>query len=154
MNINTKIERCFDNYLLKHNNFKMLVLLSASMVIKECEKFIPDGELSNFPEGKDTALCFLNEHVNWAQHGFINALQSHVELIYAYQESVINQELQIGPDLDEAMLITRCLRIYQKWKDDIVRREKAVHGEQWGDGGGFNNVKWDENNEKFLMLYK
>ena len=152
--MSAKIERCFDTYLLKHDNFKMLVLLSASMVIKECEKFQPNGELSNYPEGRDTALNILNENVNWASHGFINALQSHVELVYAYQEAVIGQELLICPDFDEAILITKCLEIYQNWKDAIVEREKAMHGEQWGDAGGFNKAKWDKNNEKFLMLYK
>lgn len=152
--MNTKIERCFDAYILKHDNFKMLALLSASMIIRECEKFQPDGELSNYPENKDTALGILNQHVNWATHGFINALQSHVELVYAYQAAVLNKEFLIGPDFKDAILITKSLEIYQKWKDDIVKREKAIHGQEWGDAGGFNSAKWNKNNEKFLMLYK
>ena len=152
--MSAKIERCFDIYLLQHNNFKMLALLSASMIIKECEKFQPDGELNNYPECRDTALGILHEHISWAPHGFVNALQSHVELVYAYQEAVIDQKLLIGPDFDEAVLIAKCLEIYQTWKDVLVGREKIVHGEHWGDASGFNNAKWNKNNEKFLGLYK
>lgn len=149
-----KIERYFNLYSMTHDKFKMLALLSAAMIIRECEKFQPNGELSNYPEDRDTALGILYEYVNWASHGFINALQSHVELVFAYQEAVIDKKFFAGPDFKDALLINKSLEIYQKWKDDIVKRENVVYGEKWGDASGFNTAKWNKNNEKFLMLYK
>jgi len=151
-----KIDICFDKPIMYHNNFRMVIDLSCVVVIDECNRWQPDDEKNNYPEGA-SMLAELNRNVNWAQHGFINVLQSHVEMIYAYQEAVIKtketKQWMICPEYNDALLIIKALEVYQVWKDKIVNCGYEIHGKGWGDAMGFNNAKWNENNEKFLKLY-
>lgn len=155
--IGAQMQRCFEKEVLTHNNFRMVALLSASLVIKECESWQPNGDHTNYPSN-GTVLAHLNRNVTWSLHGFINALQSHVQIIYAYQVAAIKSQkhhtFMICPDIDEAILLAKSLNVYQDWKTGIINREKAIHGPEWGDATGFTQSKWNENNKEFLDLYK
>ncbi|MDD3474438.1 MAG: hypothetical protein PHP08_00860 [Candidatus Dojkabacteria bacterium] len=154
--LKVKMQTLFDMQILTHHNFRMVVDLSCVTVIRECKRWQPNGEHTNYPEG-DTVLSDLNKSVRWALHGFINALQSHVEMIYSYQKALIDSRKSkiwmLFPEYDEAVLIVDALEIYQEWKEDIVKREKEIHGKNWGDASGFNNAIWNDNNKEFMNIY-
>lgn len=157
METNVKMQTFLDKVVLIHDNFRMVVDLSCVTVIQECKKWEPNGEQTNYPGG-ESVLSDLNRRVRWSLHGFINALQAHVEIIYAYQQAVIDSQKHgtwmLYPEYDEAVLIVDALEIYQKWKENIIKREKEVHGKEWGDAMGFNKAEWNENNKEFMGLYK
>lgn len=147
----TTVENFLGNQILVHANLHMMTLVSASLIIDECSKWQPNGEHSNDPT--EGILNVLRSHVNWANHGFINALQSHVDIVYAYQKAAMDGKA-FTADKNEAILICKALDTYQEWKEQIVKKEKKIYGAYWGDATGFTKAKWNENNEKFLALWR
>lgn len=149
-----RIEKIMDENVLIHDNLKMVALTSASMIIKECRAWRPNGGKTNYPT-QGTVLGDLTLDSDWSQNGFISALQSHVNIVYA----VVKYNLEV-PTSDlwlvyhEAIILTEALETYQKWKENIIKRRKKVHGEDWGISTGFNCATWNDNNEALLDLYK
>ncbi|MCK4666914.1 hypothetical protein KAU33_09205 [Candidatus Dependentiae bacterium] len=153
METNVKIEKIMDKNVLIHDNLKMLALTSASMIIKECKAWRPNGEKSVYPK-KGTILGDLNLLMDWSQNGFISALQSHVDIVYA----VIKYNLEI-PQSDlwfvyhEAVFITEALETYQRWKESVIRKSQKMYGEDWGSATEFNCAVWNDKNADLLDLY-
>jgi hypothetical protein len=137
---------------------KMLVLSSAAHIIHECGHWMPDpADNGKAGAPPDAATSVLAESTNWAQHGYVNALQTHVALVYEFQYGVMKGWLRntfIGRD--EADLIVNALVIYQTWKTRYVARDKKVpgHGPNWGDATPFTQADWSDNNEEFLAYWK
>jgi hypothetical protein len=153
MNINTKVESMSGEIFLRTRNLRMMALTSAAMIIRECKEWLPDGNGETYPIKKSTVLGILHGNVNWSPHGFINALQSHVELVYAFVESAIDGRLIII-SYEEALLLTSALKIFQKWKTEIIKKEQNIYGKEWGTLSGFNQAQWDKNNVDLLAMFK
>lgn len=158
--MDTKITNILNHNALFHRNFRQVAVLSASLVIHECNRWSPNGNMDYLPQNSESVLRKLLEHHNlhWDVHSCINAIQNHVEIIYAYVEAILdfkNHNLYINmPDINEAILIAKSLNIYQDWKTVICKNEEEVNGEGWGSAMGFYTAKWNKNNKEFLDLYK
>ena len=150
METETKIEKIMGKDVLIHNNLKMLALTSASLIVRECEAWIPDGEKANYPN-QETVLGDLTLNKNWSQNGFISALQSHVAVVYA----VVKYNLEI-PTSDlwfvyhEVVLLTNALETYQTWKENVIKSDK----EEMGHLTGFGKAVWNDLDEELLAQYK
>lgn len=152
MERDTKVETLFGREVLAHDSLRMVALTSASMVIRECKAWSNHKILYSPP--KDTILGDLNNAVNWAKHGFVNALQSHVQIIYAYVEHIVDNPNNNYLDFTEAVLLTKALSTYQKWKEEKIKRDKEINGETWGDMIGYNKAVWNDRNKELLAAYK
>ena len=154
MEINVKIEKIMDENALIHDDLKTVAFVSASMIIKECRGWKPDGEKTNYPN-RGTILGDLISITNWSQHGFINALQSHVSIVYA----VVKYNLEIPTSnlwlvYHEAVFLTEALETYQRWKENVIKGHQKLYGEHWGNATGFKSTVWNDNNEALLDLYR
>lgn len=154
MEAETKIEKIMGKNILIHNNLKMLALTSASLIVRECKAWKPDGEKANYPN-QGTVLGDLITCTSWSQNGFVSALQSHVALVYA----VVKYNLEIPRNdlwfhYHEVIVLTDALETYQKWKENVIRKRKKFHGDEHGTSTGFNCAVWDDNNEALLELYR
>ena len=92
--------------------------------------------------------------MEWSQNGFISALQSHVNIVYAavkYNLEIPRSELWFV--YHEAVFITEALETYQGWKERVIKRRRKVHGEDCGSATGFNCAVWNDNNAALLDLY-
>lgn len=158
--MDTKIENVLNYNALFHRNFRQVAVLSASLVIHECNRWSPNGDMDNLPENSESVLRKILEHnnIHWDVHSCINALQSHIEIIYAYVEAILdfkNHNLYIErPNINEAILISKSLNIYQDWKTVICENEEVVNGKGWGSATGFYKAVWNRYNKEFLDLYK
>ena len=154
MKTETTIEKVFGKNVLVHNNLKMLAMSSASMIVTECRAWRPNPEKTNYPN-LGTVLGDLTHHTNWSQNGFIAALQSHVNVVYAvvkYNLEIPTSDLWL--EYHEALFLTDALETYQKWKETVIRKRKEMYGEDHGSATGFNCAVWDDNNEALLDLYR
>lgn len=155
METNVKIEKFMDNNMLIHDNIKMLALTSASMIINECRTWRPNGKKTNYPE-EGTVLGNLNSTMDWSQNGFISALESHVNVVYA----VVKYNLEEIPTSDlwfvyhEVLLLTKALETYQKWKENVIKRRQKVYGIDHGTSTEFYCAVWNDNNTALLDLYR
>lgn len=147
----TKIETLFGREILNHNSLRMVTLTSASMVIQECKAW-SDHRVSYSPP-RGTVLGDLNDTLNWAKHGFVNALQSHVEIIYAYVKYLVDNPDNNFLDYSEALLLAKALSTYQRWKEEKIMRDKEKI-EEWGNTTEFNKAIWNDCNEELLAMYK
>lgn len=151
MEIDTTVETLFGMEILAHDSLRMVTLTSASMIIQECKAWSDHKNSCAPPRG--TVLGDLNDTVNWAEHGFVNALQSHVEIIYAYVEYLVDNPDNNFFDLSEATLLTEALSTYQEWKEEKIKRDKEkIDG--WENTTEFNKAVWDDNNKELLAMYK
>lgn len=153
METNIKIEKIMDKDVLIHDNLKMVAITSASMIIKECRAWRPNGERTNYPK-EGTILGDLTPNSNWSQKGFISALQSHVHIVYAFVKYNLEiPQSDLWPAYHEAVFLTKALETYQKWKENVIRKGQKVHGKDWGSATGFNCAVWNDNNAALLDLY-
>ena len=152
MEMYTKVETLFGREVLAHDNLRLVTLASASMVIRECKAW-NDHKVSRYPP-TGTVLGDLNDTLNWAEHGFVNTLQSHVEIIYAFVEHIVNNPNSNFLDYSEAALLTKALSTYQIWKDDKIEKEKKYNGEMDGDLTEFGKAVWNNHNKELLAAYK
>ncbi len=158
--MDTKITSILDNNALFHRNFRQVAVLSAALVLHECDRWNPNGNMDNLPQNSESILRKTSEHsaVHWDTHQCINAIQSHVEIIHAYVEAILlykKQNMYINtPDINEAILIAKSLNVYQDWKTAICKREEEVQGKGWGQATGFYRAVWNKYNKEFLDLYK
>jgi hypothetical protein len=132
---------------------KMLVLASAASAIDSMSQWNPDANGNPTPTRGSSGI--LAQSVNWASHGFSNAIQEQVALVYGFQKAVIERKQVVYMmDVKEAHLIARCLEEYQAWKEEHIRKVKIYQNcPYFGDATGFNRAKWNENNETFLALW-
>lgn len=138
---------------------KMLVLSSAAHILHECKNWVPDPEgCAETGAGLDVSTWELAKNTNWAQHGYINALQTHVQLVYEFQYSLMKGWLRgvYGSGEDEITLIIKALAAYQDWKTAYIERDERVsgHGPNWGKGTEFNRADWTDNNAGFLAWWR
>lgn len=148
MNENTKVQTIFGREVLAHDSLRMVTLTSAAMVIRECKAW--SGHKILYSPPKDTVLGDLEESVNWANHGFVNALQSHVEIIYAYVKYLVDDSNKNFIVRAEALVLLKALSTYQKWKEDRINRDE----EEMGHLTGFGKAVWNDLDEKLLAQYK
>ena len=127
MERNTKVETLFGREILAHDSLRMVALTSASMIIQECRAWSDHKILYSPPRG--TVLGDLNDSVNWAEHGLINALQSHVQIIYAFVEYIVDNPDSNYLDFSEAALLAKALSAYQKWKEEKIKKDKKINAE-------------------------
>ncbi|MCK4666915.1 hypothetical protein KAU33_09210 [Candidatus Dependentiae bacterium] len=153
MERDTKVETLFGREVLAHDNLRMVALTSASMIIQECKTW-STHKIIYFPPPSGTVLGDLNDTVNWSEDGFINALQSHVQIIYAYVEHIVDNPNNNYLDFTEAGLLTKALSMYQEWKEEKIKRDKEINGEIWGDMIGYSKAVWNDRNKELLAAYK
>ncbi len=93
------------------------------------------------------------QHVNWASHGYTNALQAQVRLIYDVAKRNVEspQEPPINFEQGERELITKALSRYQSYKFELIQKEKEIYGEHWGDANEFDKKDWTVYNDRFLQ---
>lgn len=97
----------------------------------------------------------LAQRMDWAPHGFINALQSQVGFLY----SVVNQVVESGDNPRPAMfcfpatakIVVAALKEYQKWKDKLCEDEVFKYGPEAADDGFFKK-NWTDKSEEFLQI--
>lgn len=75
----------------------------------------------------------LTKYVNWAPHGYVNAVQSQVALLYGIVELYVKNKkgIPIHLDADRRRLIADALSAYQEHKTKIMEEERKEHGESW-----------------------
>lgn len=96
----------------------------------------------------------LVQRMNWASHGFINALQTEAKFLYLLVEYAVKRaRLPFTMERTEATLITDALNAYQEWKTELCRAEQEEMGEHWGTATGFFKANWAEHNKAFLALW-
>lgn len=132
-----------------------LMIQTAANIIDACRSYPSDGSA---PE--DSCIgSILTSRFNWAHHGFTNALQTQVALLYAYVEAILELEknppvLKVSIEEMEAELFVQALEKYQGFKTGICKHEQEKHGEHWGTATEFFKKDWTDLNEKLLALFK
>jgi hypothetical protein len=133
------------------NSLDMFLIQTAANIILACKTYPHDGSRpAESPIGSELVQRF-----NWADHGFINALQIQVSVIYdVVKRMVINGEWPLPIRIESAKIFTEALQEYQNLKNAICEKEKEEHGKHWGNATGFFQADWSDQNEKFLELFK
>lgn len=129
-----------------YSTMKMLVMANAANVIQSCRHDIAADE-DAFPNAG--ALAVLKRHVNWAQHGYVNALQAQVSLVFEFAKAIIAKRV-IGVERSEIQMIVTCFESYRSWKTALVQDGYKKNGPGWGDGTEFNKFDWTQLNEILL----
>lgn len=138
--------------LLKLRPSELLGLVgqTAASLIVACESYPRNGSApKESPIGK-----ILVERMNWADHGFTNALLSQANFLYALVTDAVDRRQP--PALMEkstAKLVTDALAAFQRWKTSLCQAEQEEHGEHWGTATLFFQKDWTDHNEKFLTLW-
>jgi hypothetical protein len=138
-------------------NLKSLLLQSAACIIECCENYTIGPEGAVIPQSAPIARI-LRESTNMAENGFVNALQSHVALLYTFVKEIVASEgktqIFVLIEQGEITLITKALDAYQKYKTAICKAEQKTHGEHWGTAMEFFKADWTDLNSKFLALFQ
>jgi len=113
--------------LLKDFSFReddelgMFMVQLAATVLLTCEQREPSSVTipnKDDAEGYDPIAQIMSRYVHWASHGYTNALQYTVELLYAYAQELINTR-PLGIERRRRM-IADALSAYQAWKTALV----------------------------------
>ena len=151
----TKIERFMDKDVLIHRNLKMVALVSASMIIIECDNWKPINIENDYIPDIDTVLGNLIPFTCWSRSGYINALEAHVQIVYAIVKHNIDCICEnTCLDIREALILTNALDKYQGWKESVVKRGQEQSGEDWGTATDFNKMVWNKHNDALIELFK
>jgi len=114
-------------------NLYMLMLHTAACIVAE------------ITSPQRPAEQLLKAACNWADHGFTNALQYQVSLLY---ESVklFNSGTGIQKFTDkQEELICKALKVYQDYKTDLINQQKKeMNCAHFGDSTGFNKMDWTD----------
>jgi len=125
--------------------FKMLVTQTAACIISETVKMPTDYSDPEVGIGK----VLVDQGVNWAGHGYVNALQSQVSFLY---ESILLLEKQIYLWDDKCLwLVVTALSAYQDYKTKLVEYGHRTYGENWGNATDFNKKDWTDRNHLLLQ---
>jgi hypothetical protein len=87
----------------------------------------------------EKAIPFLREYVNWADHGYLNALYSFVTFLHHYAVMVNYSKLQ-PMERSTMALVKDALISVQAWKMLEIAAAKSAHGPHWGDATGWNQI--------------
>lgn len=136
---------------------KSLLLQSAACVLECCEhySFGPEGAVipQDAPIGR-----ILRKYTRMAENGYVNAVQSQVQLLYAIVKEIVASEgkthIILILEQGDINLITNALDAYQKYKTAICKAEQETHGEHWGTAMDFFKVDWTDQSSKFLALFQ
>jgi hypothetical protein len=60
--MDTKITSILDYNALFHRNFRQVAVLSAVLVLHECDRWNPNGNMDNLPQNLESILRKTNEH--------------------------------------------------------------------------------------------
>lgn len=103
----------------------------------------------------DPIGSILVSRMDWAPHGFTNALLSQAALLYAVVDASVKMGMPIPTFFDRkiALLITDALAAFQEWKTDLIQAQKEEFGEQWGDATSSNQMDWTDQTAKFLRFW-
>lgn len=155
MEPDTKIEKFMDKDVLIHRNLKLVALLSASVIIKECENWEPISIENDYFPVIGTALGNLITHTSLSRSGFINVLESHVHIVYAVvKRDTEHFREETCLDISEAELLTDALDTYQEWKETVVKKGQEQYGKDWGSVTDFNKMVWNKHNKALIKLFK
>lgn len=114
---------------------------------------LKDMPLDGFPE-HGVGGIIQKYDVNFAKHGYINALQSQVEILYnivkASTDKVSPKYNPILVDVNQKKLIAAALSSYQDWKTAHINELTKKYGRDFGKNTGFNKSDWSEYNQLFL----
>jgi hypothetical protein len=97
----------------------------------------------------------LSDKVNWADHGYLNALQSQVEFLYSWVGEAIRDYMSAGLYLmtrGQVELIAEALSSYQVYKTKVIEWQKTEDGELVGANTQFVKMDWTDQNNKLLSL--
>lgn len=137
-------------------NTNMLCAQTAACVLLVCEQRDP-AEAAKFKgEVNDPVAVLLRERVNWADHGFTNALQAHVSLLHDYVQLIVDCPEDFGwlVQYDVRQLVADALSAYQAWKTRHVAQVKIdMKSDIFGDATGFNKMDWTDLNERLLAPF-
>ncbi|MDD5014506.1 MAG: hypothetical protein PHW73_05325 [Atribacterota bacterium] len=137
-------------------HLKLILVQCAAVVLECCNNYSynSDGGIvpQNVPIGR-----FLKQYLNYTENGYINALQSHVALIYSVVKKIVelegNIDIVIILEKGEIALLTSALEAYQKYKTEICQAEQKERGKHWSAKTGFFKADWTDQNSKFLALF-
>lgn len=131
----------------------MLCAQTAACVLLVCESRDAAEAAKFMGEVNDPVAVLLRERMNWADHGFTNALQAHVSLLHDYAQLIVDHPEDFGylVDRDVRQLMADALSAYQTWKTiHIVQVKLEMNSEIFGDATGFNCMDWTDLNDTLL----
>ena len=155
MESETKIERFMDKDVLIHRNLKLVALVSASMIIRECDNWEPKNIKNDYVPKDDSVLGNLIPYTCWSRSGYINALEAHVQIVYAVvKRNIEDFREETCLDIRETLILTNALDKYQEWKENVVKKGQEEYGEDWGTATDFNKMVWNKHNDTLIELFK
>jgi len=86
----------------------------------------------------------ISQYVNWADHGYINALQTMVQFVYAAIPTLSQAKLYF--DDRERLLIKNAMVAYQEFKTRIVMEDQKINGRNFGSATEFVCKNWTDRN--------
>lgn len=115
----------------KVSDYRMLLLVSCANIIDACKENNPQTTLKKY--------------VNWADHGFTNALLSQVEFVYNFMSHVILKDNYLFSIFSgEKQIIVEALKSFQQFKTELCNQEEKEHGKGWGTGTPFYKKDWTD----------
>ena len=125
----------------------MLAAQTACCIIQACQELPTDTD--TLPTQGASAI--LAKSMNWSENALTNALQSHVNLLYALAELFLEDRLMLPMDWTTLIpLMARAFSAYQEWKTAVCRKEEEKMGKGWGSALEFYQRDWTALNEKLL----
>lgn len=130
------------------NALDMLAIQTAACILQACKEY-PTGE-NDYPSTGVGGI--LVERMTWAPHGFVNGLQSQVELLYQIVRAKVEMPgySLLLSGAAKRKIVADALSAYQEWKTRVVEDDYRVHGPTAGKETEFNKKDWTDLNEKFL----
>ncbi len=135
-------------------DMRFLMVQTAACVLVICEQREP--EVAEQKGYFDPVKAKLAEYVNWADHGYTNALQTQVSLLYDFVKMSIDDPSQRYILMaGDRSIITAALQAYQAWKTQLIAAEKVSYeAEASVDSTRFNQRDWSDLNEQFLLTQR
>lgn len=98
---------------------------------------------------KAKAIKILEDHTQWADHGYLNALQYMVSTLEALVIAATPSVWVRSIGDSELRLIRSALTAYQMFKTNLIQKEKEIHGSNWGDATEFSRKNWTAHLDAF-----
>jgi hypothetical protein len=98
----------------------------------------------------------LKQHINWAAHGYLNALIQEAAFMYGMIKQFLGMpdgyaKLSIL-DHESIPIFQRALLQFQTWKTREIKQDQSYHSPNWGTATGFNKFDWSDLNENMGMF--
>lgn len=134
-------------------DLQKLIEQTAACVLQACQEM----PISQEEKPSIGAGGILAERMRWAHHGFVNALQSQVSLLYSCVEAALRSNMSARGILFRSeefrQLVADALATYQDWKTRHCQQIEDEHGQGFGSQTEFYRKDWSDLNEQLLSMY-